>query len=92
MAVHQEELKSKYNVISASDNELLVNIYSSTKSFEFLRDIDGYYAATLYDKNESKVYLITDRYGFKPLYWSIIKELGERFLALCNNWKWRSRS
>ncbi len=69
---NQEELKTKYNVISATDNELLSNIYHSTRSFEFLKDIDGTYAAILYDKKEKKVYLITDRYGFKPLYWGLI--------------------
>ncbi len=69
---NQNELKAKYNVISATDNELLLNIYRSTRSFEFLKDIVGYYAAVVYDKKENKVYLITDRYGFKPLYWGLI--------------------
>jgi len=69
---NQEELKAKYSVISATDNELLSNIYHSTRSFEFLKDIDGYYVAVLYDKKEKIVYLITDRYGFKPLYWGSI--------------------
>ncbi len=69
---NQEELKAKYNVISTTDNELLSNIYNSTGSFEFLKDIDGYYTAVLYDKKEKIVYLITDRYGFKPLYWGLI--------------------
>jgi len=69
---NQEELKAKYNVFSTTDNELLSNIYNSTGSFEFLKDIDGYYAAVLYDKKEKIVYLITDRYGFKPLYWGLI--------------------
>jgi len=71
---NQEELRAKYGVTSATDNEILVNIYNSTKLFKFLRDIDGCYAAVLYDKKENKVYLITDRYGFKPLYWGIINE------------------
>lgn len=69
---NQEELKAKYNVISTTDNELLSNIYNSTGSFEFLKDIDGYYAIVLYDKKGKIVYLITDRYGFKPLYWGLI--------------------
>jgi len=69
---NQEELKAKYKVTSKTDNELLSNIYHSTGSFEFLKDVDGYYAAVLYDKKEKIVYLITDRYGFKPLYWGLI--------------------
>lgn len=69
---NQEELRVKYNVTSKTDNELFSKIYNLTKSFDFLRDIDGYYVATLYDKNENKLYLITDRFGFKPLYWGMI--------------------
>lgn len=69
---NQEELRFKYNVDFTTDNELLAKIYNSTRSFEFLRDINGYYTAALYDKKGSKVYLITDRYGFKLLYWGII--------------------
>ncbi|MCD4727938.1 MAG: hypothetical protein K8R46_09770 [Pirellulales bacterium] len=71
---NQEELKTKYCITSANDNELFTNIYSKTMSFDFLRDIDGYYAAALYDKKDGMVYLITDRYGFKPLYWGIIND------------------
>ena len=71
---NQKELKSKYIVTSTTDNELLVNIYNATRSFKFLRDIDGCYTAVLYDQEINKVYLITDRYGFKPLYWRIINE------------------
>jgi len=71
---NQKELKSKYNVASANDNELLINIYNKTRSFDFLRDIDGCYTTVLYDKKERQIYLITDRYGFKPLYWGIIND------------------
>jgi len=71
---NQNELRHKYRVGSNTDNELLVDIYIKTRSFEFLRDIDGYYVAVFYDKKEKKVYLITDRYGFKPLYWAMINE------------------
>jgi asparagine synthase (glutamine-hydrolysing) len=71
---NQEELKSKYSIRSKTDIEILVNTYDSTGSFDFLRDIDGCYATVLYDKKESKVFLITDRYGFKPLYWGIIQD------------------
>ena len=71
---NQEELRTKYCVTSANDNDLFTNIYGETMSFDFLRDIDGYYAAALYDKKNGMVYLITDRYGFKPLYWGILND------------------
>lgn len=71
---NQEELKAKFEIGSENDNAFLVDIYNKTKSFDFLRDIDGSYAAILYDKKDGIVHLITDRYGFKPLYWGIIND------------------
>lgn len=69
---NQDELKVKHDVVAGNDNELLLNIYRKTKSFDFLRNIDGYYAAVVYDKVQGIIYLITDRYGFKPLYWGLV--------------------
>jgi asparagine synthase (glutamine-hydrolysing) len=69
---NQDELKTKYGVTAGNDNELLLNSYLKTDSFEFLRDVDGYYAAVIYDKIKESVFLITDRYGLKPLYWMVI--------------------
>jgi len=69
---NKEELKEKYKVEADTDNELLINIYNKTKSFNFLQDIDGRFASVFYDKEENKVNLITDRFGFKPLYWMIL--------------------
>ena len=69
---NQDELKAKHDVSAENDNELLSNIYCKTKSFDFLRDVDGYYAAVVYDKMQGIIHLITDRYGFKPLYWRLV--------------------
>lgn len=55
-----------------TDPELLLQLYKEYGDFSFLKNIDGYYAAVLYNKRENKVHLITDRYGLKPLYWGII--------------------
>lgn len=71
---NQNELRDKYRVVSNTDSELLLSIYGKTRSFDFLRDIDGCYTAIVYDKKEDKVCLITDRYGFKPLYWGMIND------------------
>jgi len=69
---NQKELESKYDMDSTTDIELLTNVYNSTRSFEFLKDIDGFFVSVLYDKKEKCVFLITDRYGLKHLYWGII--------------------
>lgn len=71
---NQSQLKDKYKVVSNTGNELLANIYGKTRLFDFLQDIDGCYAAILDDKKEKQIYLITDKYGFKPLYWGIIND------------------
>jgi len=70
---NQDDLISKYNVDSESDNTLLLNIYKNEKSFEFLKDIDGYYCAVIYEKESNCIHLISDRFGLKPLYWGVIK-------------------
>jgi asparagine synthase (glutamine-hydrolysing) len=71
---NQEELRLKYVSDSRNDNRLLLDLYARTMSFDFLRDIDGCYAAVIYDRVERKIHLITDRLGFKPLYWGKIKD------------------
>ena len=69
---NQEDLRSKYETNSENDNELMVRIYNSTRSFKFLKDIDGYFSSVLYDKKDNQIHLITDRYGLKPLFWGKI--------------------
>lgn len=69
---NQSELRKKYGVTALTDIELLSDIFCKTRSFEFLREIDGVYAAVMYDCKEQKIYLISDRYGLNPLYWGIV--------------------
>jgi asparagine synthase (glutamine-hydrolysing) len=71
---NREELILKHSVKAVNDNDLLLKLYCKTLSFDFLQEVDGYYVSVLYDKLKSIVYLITDRYGFKPLYWGIIND------------------
>ena len=69
---NQEELKSQYGVSSQTDIELIARIYASTNSFAFLKDVDGYFASVLYDAKSKRIHLISDRYGFKALYYTIV--------------------
>lgn len=70
---NQSELIARYNVVADTDTALLAQLYHSTKGFHFLRDIDGYYAAVVYDKLVRQIHLITDRHGLKPFYWGMIQ-------------------
>lgn len=54
-----------------TDAEILIRLYKNYSDFSFLRKIDGLYSAIIYDKNKGKVYLITDRYGLRHLYFMI---------------------
>ncbi|MBE9222658.1 hypothetical protein IQ215_08095 [Cyanobacterium stanieri LEGE 03274] len=57
-----------------NDLELLYNLYCTNKSLSFLKDIDGLYSAVIYDTVTNKLHLISDRYGWKHLYWTTYKE------------------
>jgi asparagine synthase (glutamine-hydrolysing) len=49
----------------------LLSLFKQDPDFSFLKKIDGVYAAVIYDSLKKKVYLITDRYGLRHLYWTV---------------------
>ena len=58
------------NFNSKSDSEIILHLYPRygiEKTLEYLR---GEFAFALYDKNEDCLYLVRDRFGIKPLYWT----------------------
>lgn len=54
----------------ATDSEFIATLYHSTDSFKFIEQCNGVFCAVIYDKNKKMIYLISDRYGLKPLYYS----------------------
>ncbi|MEM7031720.1 MAG: asparagine synthase-related protein [Chloroflexota bacterium] len=66
---NQDELFQKQNGESLTDPQLLLKLFQQDRDFSFLERIDGIYAAVIYDAVQNKVHLITDRYGFRYLYW-----------------------
>lgn len=55
---------------SKSDSEIILHLYPRygiQKTLEYLR---GEFAFSLYDKSEDCMYLVRDRFGIKPLYWT----------------------
>lgn len=65
---NRDELADRYSIGGTTDAEQLALIYTKTASFDFLAEVDGYYAAVVYDQRRSRIHLVTDRYGFRSLY------------------------
>lgn len=53
-----------------SDAALLAALYRRDNDFDFLKLIDGVYAAVVYDEPRRLVHLVSDRYGLRHLYWT----------------------
>jgi asparagine synthase (glutamine-hydrolysing) len=66
-----KELIKSHNLTmnTASDTEVIVHLYEKLGTACF-RELDGMFAFTLYDKHDKKLYLVRDRVGKKPLYYS----------------------
>jgi asparagine synthase (glutamine-hydrolysing) len=69
-----KELIKDGNFLSGNDAELLHNLYASDITLKFLRQIDGGYAAVIYDAPQRKIHLISDRYGRQHIYWMKSKD------------------
>lgn len=67
------ELREKLINISFnghSDTETIVN-YIATFGISSIKDFNGIFAFSLLDLSNNKLYLVRDRYGIKPLYYTI---------------------
>lgn len=66
-----------------SDTETLLFAFEEFGIEKTLEQLIGMFAIALLDKQEEKLYLIRDRIGIKPLYWSV----GEREFAFASELK-----
>jgi len=68
------ELKEKYlkneNFKSDTDTEVILKLYQQ-KGLAFLDLLNGDFSIAILDENEHKLFLIRDRAGVKPLYYSV---------------------
>jgi asparagine synthase (glutamine-hydrolysing) len=63
-------LQGKYDFKSKSDSEVILHGYTEWGIEGLLDRIDGMYSFAVYDKKKKFIYLVRDRYGIKPLYYS----------------------
>lgn len=77
---HREDMKEKlgYRFQGTSDSELVLALYKYY-GLSFMSKIRGEYSICLYDQERELFLAIRDRYGIKPLFWTI--QNGEMWVA-----------
>lgn len=59
---------------SKSDSEIILHLYPQMGMAETLTHLRGEFAFSLYDRDEDCMHLVRDRFGIKPLYWTIAND------------------
>lgn len=80
----REECRAKGYVFKGrSDSEVILALYKAFGAPRFLEHLRGEFAFVLYDETAGKVMLARDRFGIKPLLWTIVRQTdgGTRLLV-----------
>lgn len=67
-------LQKSHSFYTKSDTEVIVHLFEDY-DVEAFRYLEGDFAFCLYDSIRKKIYLVRDRLGIKPLYYTFQKEL-----------------
>lgn len=66
----REDLEEKgYSFASSGDTEVILNMYLEF-GIDMLEKLQGMYALAIWDERKQECYLVRDRYGIKPLYYT----------------------
>ena len=68
-AYNVRDVADKLDIQAASLSELLLTAERAGQLNKCLSKLDGYFCAVLYDTEQQKIKLISDRYGMRLLYW-----------------------
>ena len=66
-------LDDKYTFRTSSDTEVLLHLYQEL-GIQCMDHLSGMFAFALYDRRRSRVYLVRDFYGTRPLFWTRIDD------------------
>ena len=70
----RQELKGLgYHFFSTSDTEVIIHAYHQWGT-DCIHRFNGMFALALYDSRNQKIWLARDRYGIKPLYYTLTNE------------------
>ena len=70
----RKELEKKYTFQSTSDSEVVLYGYMEWGIDSLVERIDGMYSISIYDKKTNALYLVRDRAGIKPIYYSTLSQ------------------
>lgn len=70
-----------------SDSEVVVALYTVYGAPAFLDHLRGEFSLVIYDQRQGRIIATRDRFGIKPLFWTIIDEEDERVLLFATEMK-----
>ena len=69
--IKSELIKRGHTFSTHTDTEVLIYAYREW-GIEFIHKLNGMFAFALWDKQKNKFFLVRDRYGIKPLYYTLL--------------------
>ena len=66
------KIKEKYKLKSKSEIEMILSLYEILK-IKFIEELNGQFSIYIYDKKNKKLLLFRDRFGIRPIYYSLNK-------------------
>jgi len=68
--IRESGLESRHSFATKTDTEVIVHLYEEM-GMELLNELRGNFAISLWDKNTETMYLVRDRLGIRPLYYTL---------------------